>query len=92
MALWHLAQPAGTSPVAVPMAERLGVAGKVTGIIASQLGHVDRLGDLGVEIIGRVVKQLDDVLGIVSKIAGILDGDLVVVSGLQQAGSPGRCT
>ena len=85
-ALWHLAQPAGNIAFGIPVAERLGVAGEVTGIIACQLGHVDRLGDLAVQVIDRVVEQLDDVLGVVGEGAGILDGNLVVVGGLQAGG------
>ena len=77
----------------IPVAECFFRAGKVTGIDAVQGRHVNRLGERGVQVLDRVVQQLDDVLATVGIGAGVLDGGLIVVGSLQQARCPGikRC-
>ena len=82
-ASWH-----NTGAIAVPVAEGLGVAGKVTGIIARQLGHINRLGGFSVQVVDRVVEELHDVLGVVGERTRILGGQLVIVSSLQQTSCP----
>ncbi len=75
--------------VFVPMAEGFFRASEVAGVDAVGLGEVHRFGELGVQIFDRVIEQLDDVLAAVNVGARVLDGHLVVIGGLFQAGGPG---
>ncbi|MGB5842834.1 MAG: hypothetical protein WBG94_00180, partial [Anaerolineales bacterium] len=64
-------------------------SGEVTRVITVQGGHVDRVGDVLVQIGDRVVEQLNDVLAAVGVSTRIFLRDLVVVGGLQQTPGPG---
>ena len=75
--------------ICIPMAEGLGIAGKMAGVIASQLAHIHRRGEPAIQIVDRVIKQLDNVLGVMGKGTGILGSDLIVEGRLQQARRPG---
>ena len=66
----------------IPIAERHACSREVTGVIPRQLGQIDRLGNLAVQILDGVVQQLDDVLRVVGEGARIFLGSLVVVGGL----------
>ena len=92
----ELGQPAGAVAlgaagrnlaVGVPVAERHGVAGEVPGVVTAQSRHVYL--DLGAQVLDRVVDQFDDVLAVVGEGPRVLDGHLVVVGRLEQAGGPG---
>ena len=63
---------------------------EVTGILTSSFAQVGLglQGAGGVQVVNRVVKQLDSVLGVVGEDAGILGNKLVVIGCLEQARRP----
>ena len=75
--------------LSIPVTERHRGAVEVPSIVAGGRGKVDWRSQLGIQVCDRIVHELDDILGIVRKLAWILAGDLVVVRGPQEARSPG---
>ncbi len=83
-----LGATAGHHTVFIPIAECCFRTGEVAGVNPGHRRHVDRLGQRLVQVINRVVQQLDDVLATVGVSAGVLDRSLVVVGGLEQTRGP----
>ena len=60
----------------------------MAGVGAIGHGHVHAWGDDFVQVIDRVMHQLDDVFAVVGIATGILADNLIVVSGFEQTSCP----